>query len=78
MSYRRTDEVLQWAGTACLMAMYTLMSFFPTLHPWNLVAGCLGGLCYLAWTVRVTNKPQMIVNAMGVTITVLGLYKAWG
>jgi hypothetical protein len=72
------NEVLQWAGTACLMTMYTLMSFFPELHPWNLVAGMLGGACYLAWTILVANKPQMIVNAMGVAITVLGLYKAWG
>jgi len=74
----KLNEVLQWAGTACLMTMYVLMSFFKELHPWNLVAGCLGGLFYLAWTVRVANKPQMIVNVMGVAITAVGLFKAWG
>jgi hypothetical protein len=74
----KLNEVLQWAGTACLMSMYILMSFFPECRPWNLVAGCLGGICYLAWCVRVANKPQMIVNVMGVTITLAGLFKAWG
>jgi hypothetical protein len=78
MIHLTLEDLLQWAGTACLMTMYIVMSFFPTLHPWNLVAGCLGGSCYLAWTILVANKPQMIVNGMGVTITVLGLFKAWG
>ena len=73
----KLNDILQWAGTACLMTMYILMSFFPEMHPWNLVAGMLGGGCYLAWTILVANKPQMIVNGMGVTITVLGLFKAW-
>lgn len=71
------NNILQWLGTAFLMAMYVIMSFFPDLHPWNLVVGTLGGMCYLAWTIRVANKPQMIVNGMGVFITLLGLYKAW-
>ena len=78
MSYRQTDDLLQWTGTACLLTMYVLMSFFPTLHPWNIVAGVLGGTCYLLWTVRVRNRPQLIVNAVAITIGLAGLYKAWG
>jgi hypothetical protein len=74
----KLNEVLQWAGTACLMSMYIIMSFFPSAYPWNLVAGCLGGTFYFIWTLRVANKPQMIVNVMGVTITLAGLFKAWG
>ena len=70
-------DILQWAGTTCLMTMYIIMSFFPEAHPWNLFFGFMGGLCYLTWTVLVKNKPQMIVNFMGVTITALGLLKAW-
>jgi len=71
------NEVLQWAGTVCLLTMYTLMSFFPHLHPWNIVSGVLGGACYLAWTVRVSNKPQMIVNAVAIAIGLAGLFRAW-
>ncbi len=72
------NEVLQWAGTACLLVMYMLMSFFPDLHPWNIVAGVCGGACYLAWTVRVANKPQMLVNVVAITIGFAGLFRAWG
>ena len=71
------NEVLQWAGTACLLVMYMLMSFFPDLHPWNIVAGVCGGACYLAWTVRVANKPQMLVNVVAITIGSAGLFRAW-
>jgi hypothetical protein len=54
------------------------MSFFPHLHPYNIAAGVLGGVCYLAWTLRVRNTPQLIVNAVAITIGLAGLYKAWG
>lgn len=72
------NSLLQWMGTACLLAMYALMSFAPHLHPWNIVAGICGGVCYLAWTLRVANRPQMIVNAVAIAIGTLGLIKAWG
>jgi hypothetical protein len=58
--------------------MYVLMSFYPHLHPWNIVAGVLGGAFYLTWTIRVTNKPQMLVNVVAITIGLAGLYKVWG
>jgi hypothetical protein len=77
MTQKNIDNVLQWAGTVCLLAMYVLMSFFPQLHPWNIVAGVLGGVCYLAWTIRVKNRPQLIVNAVAITIGLAGLYRAW-
>jgi hypothetical protein len=71
------NDLLQWTGTACLLAMYVLMSFYPHLHPWNIVAGLCGGACYLAWTVRVANKPQMIVNGVALAIGLAGLFRAW-
>ena len=78
MTYKNIDNTLQWAGTVCLLTMYTLMSFFPHLHPYNIVAGVLGGVCYLLWTLRVRNKPQMLVNFVAIAIGLAGLYKAWG
>ena len=78
MTRTEIDNILQWTGTACLLTMYVLMSFFPHLHPYNIVAGVLGGACYLAWTVRVANKPQMLVNAVAIAIGLAGIYKAWG
>ena len=74
----KTNDILQWAGTACFMVMYTVMSFFNELHIVQLTAGCLGGALFLAWSIRVVNKQQMIVNVVGVAITLIGLYKALG
>lgn len=72
------NNMLQWAGTACLLAMYVLMSFYPELHPYNIVAGVCGGLLYLVWTLRVRNMPQLIVNGVAIAIGLAGLLKAWG
>lgn len=72
------NEVLQWAGTACFLVMYTTMSFFKEFHTLQLIAGCMGGSLFLAWSLRVANKQQTIVNITGVTITLVGLYKALG
>ena len=72
------NNTLQWAGTACLLTMYVLMSFFPHLHPWNIVCRVAGGVLYLAWTLRVRNMPQLIVNGVAIAIGLAGLFKAWG
>jgi hypothetical protein len=72
------NEILQWAGTACFMTMYTVMSFFPEYHTVQLAAGCLGGALFLVWSLRVANKQQTIVNVVGVAITLVGLFKALG
>jgi hypothetical protein len=74
----KLNEVLQWAGTACFMVMYTTRSFFKELHTVQLIAGCMGGALFLVWSLRVANKQQTIVNVTGVTITLIGLYKALG
>jgi hypothetical protein len=71
----KTNDILQWTGTVCLLTMYTLMSFFPHLHPWNIVAGLCGGVCYGIWTIRVSNRPQMIVNAVAIAIGLAGLLR---
>ncbi len=60
------------------MVMYTTMSFFKEFHTLQLVAGCMGGALFLMWSLRVANKQQTIVNVTGVTITLVGLFKALG
>jgi len=71
------NQCLQWLGTSALIVMYVLMSFFPHLHPWNIVAGCIGGVLYFAWSTRTQNKPQIIVNFAGIVVCIAGLVKAW-
>ncbi len=77
MKKLNTNDILQWAGTACFMTMYTVMSFFQELHTVQLIAGCMGGALFLVWSIRVANKQQMIVNVVGVAITLIGLYKSF-
>lgn len=71
------NNILQWLGTACLITMYVVMSFFPDMYPLNIVMGLLGGSFYFAWCLRVQNRPQMIVNAAGILVCCAGLVKAW-
>ena len=71
------NNVLQWTGAACFITMYSIMSFFPDLYPWNIVMGCAGGALFLVWSIRVANRPQLIVNSVGVLVCVAGLFRAW-
>ena len=73
----RFNEVLQWVGTCFILLMYVLMNFFRELQL-DALAGLLGGLCYLAWTIRVANKPQMLVNVVAISVCAVGLYKVYG
>ncbi len=72
------NTLLQWMGTAALISMYVVMSYFPELHPLNIALGLAGGLCYFAWSYRVANKPQMIVNFAGIAVCVGGLFRYFG
>jgi hypothetical protein len=74
----KANEIIQWAGTGFILAMYVIMSYFPQLHPWNIVFGLLGGVCFFVWTVRVKNYPQMVINAVAVTLCLGGLFKHFG
>jgi len=70
------NNAIQWAGTACFLCMYALMSL--NMYPWNIVAGVLGGLCYMVWSIRVRNVPQLVTNVVSIAICGVGLLKAWG
>ena len=74
----KTNELIQWLGTAFILGMYVVMSYFPQLHPLNIVLGLLGGFCFLTWTIRVKNRPQMLVNVVAIIVCVGGLIKYLG
>lgn len=73
----KTNDMLQWAGTTCILIMYVLMNFFRELGL-DPVFGLLGGMCYATWAWRVANRPQMLVNVVAITVCVLGLFKVMG
>ena len=78
MTYRHIDEAIQWVGTAFILVMYALMNFFPEFHPWNIVTGLGGAVCFFAWSYRVANKQQMIINGVAIVLCCVGLLKALG
>jgi len=74
----KINEIIQWIGTAFILVMYAIMNFFPNLYPWNIIMGLGGAVCFFAWSVRVANKQQMIINGVAIVLCVLGLYKVFG
>jgi hypothetical protein len=72
------NNTLQWLGTVALIAMYVVMSYFPELHPLNILLGLVGGCFYLAWSTRLQNRPQQLVNLAGILVCVGGLIRYFG
>ncbi len=76
----KLNEVLQWAGAVFIIAGHLLNTAGIDVHGdrWNIVAFALGTVCFLAWTIRVANRPQMLVNAVAIATCTVGLYRAFG
>ena len=74
----KVNDLIQWTGTAFVLAMYVIMSWFPQLHPLNVIAGLCGAIVFFAWTIRVRNYPQMIINVTAAIVCVSGLIKHFG
>ena len=69
----REAEEIQWLGVFCILVMYIISSFFPHLHPFNLVFGLLGSAFFSFWAYLVENKAQMVVNLVAFLICLNGL-----
>lgn len=53
-----------------------ITSLFPLLYPCNIVLFAVGGGAFLAWAILVKNRPQILVNIVGLVICAGGLFKA--
>jgi hypothetical protein len=73
-----TNEILQWAGAVFIVAGHSLNAMGPEAYPYNILTFFIGTILFLAWTIRVANKPQMFVNLVSVAIGFSGLVKAFG
>jgi len=78
MSYRQTDEVLQWAGAVAIVAGHVLNALGPAWYPYNIIVFAVGTVLFLTWAVRVRNRPQAMVNVVSLLIGIVGLFKAAG
>ena len=72
------DEVLQWTGAFFITAGHVLNTLGSAYHRdvWNIAAFAVGTLVFLAWTIRVANKPQMAVNVAALATMAVGLFRA--
>jgi ABC-type multidrug transport system permease subunit len=76
----KTNELLQWTGAFFIGAGHILNTLGSAYHKdlWNILAFAIGTLLFFAWTVRVANKPQMVVNIVALATMAVGLFKALG
>ncbi len=72
------NEVLQWVGAVAIIAGHVLNAIGPSVYPYNIIAFAVGTVAFLAWAIRVANKPQAVVNVVSLAIGIVGLYKAFG
>jgi hypothetical protein len=72
------NETLQWAGAVFIIAGHSLNAVGPAAYPYNILAFFLGTVFFMWWSIRVANKPQLLVNLVAITISTVGLIKAFG
>ena len=78
MSYKHIDDALQWTGAAAIIAGHVLNAIGPAVYPYNIAVFAVGTVAFLAWALRVANKPQAVVNVVALAIGLVGLYNAVG
>lgn len=72
------NDILQWSGAVFIIAGHSLNAVGPAAYPYNILAFFLGTILFMAWSVRVANRPQLMVNIVALSIGASGLYKAFG
>ena len=72
----KTNEVLQWSGAVAIIAGHLLNAIGPEAYPYNILTFFVGTILFLAWAVRVKNRPQLMVNLVAIAISTVGLFGA--
>ena len=78
MTRTQIDDTLQWTGAVAIIAGHVLNAIGPAVYPYNIAVFAVGTVAFLAWAIRVANKPQAVVNVVALAIGLVGLYKAIG
>jgi len=73
----KINEILQWVGALFIIIGHICNAIGPNAHPYNIIAFTLGTVFFLTWTLRVKNKPQMIVNVVAIITCFTGLANAY-
>ena len=71
------NNIIQWIGAVFIIIGHIGNARGPDAYPDNIVAFTLGTVMFLTWTIRVLNKPQMVVNIVAIVTCLIGLVNAW-
>ena len=74
----KLNEIIQWIGAVFVIAGHSLNAIGPAAYPWNIIVFIIGTLLFLTWSIRVTNRPQMLVNVISLFIGITGIANALG
>jgi len=74
----KANELIQWMGTAFVLSMYAVMNLAPEHTVYIQLFGLLGAASFFVWTIRVNNRPQMLINVVAIALCVTGLFRHFG
>ena len=75
MGMMKTNELIQWIGTAFILVMYVISNFFPGYDLLRNSVALGGALCFFTWSYRVKNTQQMIINGVALALCCVGIYR---
>jgi hypothetical protein len=70
------NEQIQWIGAVAIIAGHSLNAVGPAAYPYNIYAFAVGTIAFLAWSIRVGNRPQLAVNLVAFGLGIAGIYNA--
>jgi hypothetical protein len=73
----KLNDILQWTGAVFIIAGHVCNAIGPSVYPYNIVAFTLGTVAFMCWTIRVKNRPQLVVNIVAIVTCLMGLVNAW-
>lgn len=69
------NDALQWAGVVFIILGHALNAA-GNMDPYNIIAFGIGAVMFMVWSLRVCNKPQIVVNVISIGICIAGIYRA--
>jgi len=72
----RLNDMLQWLGAVFIIAGHVLNAM--GADGYNILAFTLGTVAFMAWAIRVANKPQTLVNVVAMSVCAVGLFRVYG
>lgn len=74
----KINDILQWIGAVFIIGGHGLNAIGPEVYPYNVLTFFIGTVLFLIWSLRVANKPQLLVNVIALAIGATGLFNAFG